>query len=49
MDRSVKLQLDQKEIRVVKIGRGVKGGCCLTPMLFRCTKEALQGSGDLKI
>jgi hypothetical protein len=49
MDRRVKLKLDQGETRVLKIGRGVKEGRCLTPMLFSCTKESLQGSGDLKI
>jgi hypothetical protein len=38
----------------VKIGRGVGGGFCLSPILFNLyseclTKEALEGFGDFKI
>jgi hypothetical protein len=34
MDQSVTLKLDQGETRSVKIGRGVRQGCCLLPILF---------------
>jgi hypothetical protein len=53
MGQSVKIQLDQGETRIVKTGRGIRQGCCLSPILFNVcreylTKEALEGSGDLK-
>jgi hypothetical protein len=34
MEQSVKIGLDQGETRSVKIGRGVRQGCCLSPTLF---------------
>jgi hypothetical protein len=54
MSQSVKMRLNRGETRSVKIGRGVRQGCCLSPILFNVyseclTKEALEGSGDFKI
>jgi hypothetical protein len=54
MEQIVKVRLDQGETRRVKIGRGVRQSCCLSPVLFKLyseylTKEALEGFGDLKI
>jgi hypothetical protein len=48
MEQSVKIRLDQGEMRSVKIGRGVRHGCCLSPILFSLfseylTKEAVEG------
>jgi hypothetical protein len=53
VDQSAKVKLDQGEMSV-KIGRGVRQGCCLSPILFNLyseylTKEALEGFGDFKI
>jgi hypothetical protein len=47
-------QSEQRETRNVKIGRGVRQGCCLSPILFNLysdylTKEALEEFGDFKI
>jgi hypothetical protein len=52
--KSVKIRLHQGETRSVKIGRGVRQGCCLSPILFNLyseylTKEALEVFGDFKI
>jgi hypothetical protein len=54
MAQSVKVRLDRRETRRVKIGRRVRQGCCLSPILFNLyseylTKEALEGLGDFKI
>ena len=52
--QSVKVRLNRRETRSVKIGRGVRKGCCLLPILFNLyseclTKEALEGFGDITI
>jgi hypothetical protein len=54
MAQIVKERLNRGETRSVKTGRGVRQGCCLSPILFtlysEClTKEALEGFGDFKI
>jgi retron-type reverse transcriptase len=54
MAQSVKVRLNRRKTRSVKTGRGVRQGCCLSPILFKLyseclTKEALEGSGDFKI
>jgi len=54
MDQSVKVRLERGETRSVQIGRGVRQGCCLSPILFNLyseclTKEALDGLGDFNI
>jgi len=54
MAQSVKVRLNRGETRSVKTGRGVRQGCCLSPILFKLysecfTKEALEGFGDFKI
>jgi hypothetical protein len=41
MEQSVKIRLDQREMRSVKIGRGVKQGCCLSLILFNLYSEYL--------
>ena len=51
---SVKVRLTQGETKSVKTGRGVRKGCCLSPILFNfysecLTKEALEGFGDFKL
>jgi hypothetical protein len=52
--QSIKVQLDIGEARSVKTGRGVRQGCCSSPILFNLyseylTKEALEWFGDFKI
>jgi len=54
MPQSVKVRLNREETRSVKIGRGDRQGCCLSPILFNLyseylTKESLEGLGDFKI
>jgi len=54
MDQRVKLKLYQRSTRSVKIGRGAREGCYLSPILFNLysiylTKEVPEGVGDLKI
>jgi len=39
MDQSVKLKLDQEKTRCVKIGREVRQGCCLSPILINLYSE----------
>jgi len=54
MDQRVKVRLDRGDIRSVQIGREVRQGYCLSPVLFNLyseclSKEALDGLGDFKI
>jgi hypothetical protein len=39
MDRNVKVRLDQGLTKSVKTGRGVRQGCCLSPLLFNLYSE----------
>jgi hypothetical protein len=53
MAQSVKVRLNRGETRSVKIGRGVRQGCCLSPILFKLYSEclnndALEEFGDFK-
>ena len=54
MAKSVKVRLTRGETKSVKFGRGVRQGCCLSPILFNfysecLIKETLEGFGDFKI
>ena len=54
MGQRVKLRLNQGETDSVKIGRGVRQGCCMSPILFNLCgeylmKETLAEVRDLKI
>jgi hypothetical protein len=51
---SVKMRLYQGETRNVKIGRGVRQGCCLSPILFKLyssyvKNEGVEWFGDFRI
>jgi hypothetical protein len=53
-DQSIKIRLDQGESISVKIERGVRQGCHISPILFNVysehlTKEVLEGFQDFKI
>jgi putative salt-induced outer membrane protein YdiY len=54
MDQKVKVRLDRGETRSVQIGRGVRQGCCLSPILLNLyseclTKEDVDGFGNFKL
>ena len=54
MDQRVNVRLGRGETRSVQIGRGIRQGCCLSPILFNLyseclTKEALDGLGNFNI
>ena len=50
MAQSVKVRLNRGETKRVKIGRGIRQGCCLSPILFNLyseylTKESIPQTG----
>jgi len=54
ISQRVKVRMNRGETRSVKIGRRVRQGCCLSPVLFNLyseclTKEDLEGFGEFKI
>jgi len=53
MDQNVIVQLNQTDLRSVKIESGVRQGCCLSLIMFKLcngclTKEAHKGFGGFK-
>jgi len=54
MDHSIKIRLDEWETKSVKIGSGVRQGCCLSPTVLKLhneyfTKDTFERFGDFKI
>ena len=51
MGQRVKLRLNQGKTDNVQIGRGVRQGCCMSPILFNLyeVKDALTEVGDFKM
>ena len=41
MAQTVKVRLNRGERRSVKIGRGVRQGCCLSPIMFNLYSESM--------
>jgi len=54
MTYSVKVRLNREETKCVEIGRGVRQGCCLSPIMFNLYSEclikgSLEGLRDIKV
>jgi hypothetical protein len=54
VDQSIKVRLDQREIRHISIASGVTQGCCLSLILFNLyneyvTNEAVEEFGDFRL
>ena len=41
MDQCVKVRLNRGKTRSVKTGRGVRQGCCLSPIVFNLYSESI--------
>jgi hypothetical protein len=53
-EQSVQIQLNQREKKIAKIGRGFRQGCCLSPIIFTSyggyfINQALEWFGSFKI